>query len=178
MILQWGSTIKVSIEIPVATRHRRDMTEKLLKPTLNPNTHTHLFSCFSVLFSIVIISFGKQKASLYEPRRDKNQQSDCAPSEYSDQPVHPPSLIRVFAVRMKKAWVLSYPLSAQRRLWSDWADAVLLFCHLAAHMLLVHLFVYRACITFCSVSLPLVVGVSCGLLLCWLHIDYPAIVWQ
>ena len=29
----------------------------------------------------------------------------------------------VFAVRMKKAWVLSYPLSAQRRLWSDWADA-------------------------------------------------------
>ena len=31
----------------------------------------------------------------------------------------------VFAVRMKKAWVLtcSYPLSAQRRLWSDWAYA-------------------------------------------------------
>ena len=29
----------------------------------------------------------------------------------------------VFAVRMKKAWVLSYPLSTQRRLWSDWADA-------------------------------------------------------
>ena len=24
---------------------------------------------------------------------------------------------------MKKAWTLSYPLSAQRRLWSDWADA-------------------------------------------------------
>ena len=23
----------------------------------------------------------------------------------------------------KKAWVLSYPLSAKRRLWSDWADA-------------------------------------------------------
>ena len=41
MILQWGSTIKVSIELPVATRHRRDMTEKLLKATLNPNTHTH-----------------------------------------------------------------------------------------------------------------------------------------
>ena len=38
------------------------------------------------------------------------------PSEDSNQPGHPPSLIRVFAVRMKKAWVLSYPLSAQRRL--------------------------------------------------------------
>ena len=35
----------------------------------------------------------------------------------------PSSLIRVIAVCMKKAWVLSYPLSAQRRLWSDWADA-------------------------------------------------------
>ena len=29
---------------------------------------------------------------------------------------------RVFAVRMKKACVLIYPLSAQGRLWSDWAD--------------------------------------------------------
>ena len=53
----------------------------------------------------------------------QNQQSDCAPSKDSDQPGHPPSLIRVLAVRMKKAWVLSYPLSAQRRLWSDWSDA-------------------------------------------------------
>ena len=52
----------------------------------------------------------------------QNQQSDCAPSEDSDQPGHSPSLIREFAI-MKKAWVLSYPLSAQRRLWSDWADA-------------------------------------------------------
>ena len=69
----------------------------------------------------------------------QNQQSDCAPSEDLDQPGHmpslirifvvpvqpghPPSLIRVFAVRMRKAWVFSYPLSAQRRLWSEWADA-------------------------------------------------------
>ena len=53
----------------------------------------------------------------------QNKQNECAPSEDSDQPGHLPSLIRVFAVRMKKAWVLSYPLSAQRRLWSDWVDA-------------------------------------------------------
>ena len=53
----------------------------------------------------------------------QNQQSECVLGEDSDQPGHPPSLIRVFAVRMKKAWILSYPLSAQRRLWSDWADA-------------------------------------------------------
>ena len=43
-----------------------------------------------------------------------------APSEDYDQP----SLIRVFAVRMKKAWVLSYPLSAQRRHWSDWVNTL------------------------------------------------------
>ena len=53
----------------------------------------------------------------------QNQQNGCVPSKDSDQPGHLPSLIRVFAVHMKKAWVLSYPLSAQRRLWSDWADA-------------------------------------------------------
>ena len=45
------------------------------------------------------------------------------PSEDSDQPGHPPSLIRVFKVRMKKPLVLSYPLSAEQRLLSDWADA-------------------------------------------------------
>ena len=53
----------------------------------------------------------------------QNQQCGCAPSEDSDQLGHLPSLIRVFAVRMKQLWVLSYPFSAQRRLWSDWADA-------------------------------------------------------
>ena len=53
----------------------------------------------------------------------QNQQNGCASSQDSDKPGHPPSLIRVFVVRMKKAWVLSYPVSAQRRLRSDWADA-------------------------------------------------------
>ena len=37
MIFQWGSTLKVSIELPVTSRHRRDMTERLLKATLSPN---------------------------------------------------------------------------------------------------------------------------------------------
>ena len=43
------------------------------------------------------------------PPHDKTSNMTCAPSEDSDQPGHPPSLIRVFAVRMKKAWVLTYP---------------------------------------------------------------------
>ena len=57
----------------------------------------------------------------------QNQQSECAPSKDSDQPGHPPSLIRVFAVCMKKAWVLSHPMSAQRRLWSDWRTPKLIW---------------------------------------------------
>ena len=77
----------------------------------------------------------------------QNQQSDCVPNEDSDQPGNPPSLIRVFAVRMKKASALRYPFSAQRRLWSDWADAqadlslrwahmpFCWFCYEAAHFI-------------------------------------------
>ena len=52
----------------------------------------------------------------FEPPHDKTNKMACAPSEDSDQPGHLPSLIRVFVVRMKKAWFLSYLLSAQRRL--------------------------------------------------------------
>ena len=71
-----------------------------------------------------------------------------APSEDSDQPGHPPSLLRVFALRMKKHRVLSYPLSALRRLGSDWVDAqadpslrwahrsFCWFCHEAAHIII------------------------------------------
>ena len=60
---------------------------------------------------------------LLEPPHNKTNKIACAPSEDSDQPGHPPSLIRVFAVHMNKALLRSNPLIAQRRLWSDWADA-------------------------------------------------------
>ena len=59
-----------------------------------------------------------------EPPHDKTNKVACAPSKDSDQPGRMPSLIRVFTVLikkawvMKKAWVLSYPLSTQRRLIS------------------------------------------------------------
>ena len=76
----------------------------------------------------------------------QNQQNHCAPSKDSDQPGHPPSQFRVFTVRKKKAWVLSYPLSAQRRLirqggYRGWSESSLgaqpfcWFCLVAAHMM-------------------------------------------
>ena len=52
---------------------------------------------------------------IYEPPHDKTNKK-TVPSEDPDQPGHPPSLIRVFAVHMEKASVLSYPMSAQQRL--------------------------------------------------------------
>ena len=45
----------------------------------------------------------KKSEILFEPPHDKTNKMACAPSEDSDQPGQPPSLIRVFAVRMKKA---------------------------------------------------------------------------
>ena len=75
----------------------------------------------------------------FEPPYDKTNKMACAPRQDSD----PPSWIRVFAVRMKKAWVISYPLSAQRRFRSNWVDAqadrslgaqsFCWFCHESAH---------------------------------------------
>ena len=60
----------------------------------------------------------------------QNQQSDCAPSEDSDQPGHPPSLIRVFAVRIKKTWSLathsahSEDSDQTGRIWSVFHEGV------------------------------------------------------
>ena len=42
--------------------------------------------------------------------------------------------LRVFGVRMKKHWALNYLLSAQWRLWSDWADDLSLrWAHMSFH---------------------------------------------
>ena len=38
-------------------------------------------------------------ATWYEPPHDKTNKMTCAPSEVSEQPEHPPSLIKFFAVR-------------------------------------------------------------------------------
>ena len=48
---------------------------------------------------------------------DKTNKMACAPSEEIGLGILP--VWSVFAFRMKKAWIFSYPLSTQRRLWSD-----------------------------------------------------------
>ena len=51
----------------------------------------------------------RRHAKSSELGHDKTNKMICAPSEDSDQPGHPPNLIRVFAARMNKAWALRYP---------------------------------------------------------------------
>ena len=76
-----------------------------------------VYLCLGQSKCLFISSFHRRIAEvvllIIEPRHDKTNKMSVRPTK--------PSLIRVFAVRMKKPWVLSYPLSAQWRLWSDWA---------------------------------------------------------
>ena len=71
----------------------------------------------------------------------QNQQCCCAPSEDSDQPGHPPILIRVFAVCSVCSSGPKLFSCGQRRLWPDWAESSLgahslcWVCHVAAHLL-------------------------------------------
>ena len=53
----------------------------------------------------------------------QDQQNECAPSEDSDQPGHPPSLIRAFAVRTMGSKGPKLSSCGQRRLWSDRANS-------------------------------------------------------
>ena len=67
----------------------------------------------------------------------QNNQNDWVPSKNSE---HPPSLIRVFTVRIKKAIVLSYPLSKQRRLirpggCPGWSESSLVHSHVVGFVM-------------------------------------------
>ena len=85
-------------------------------------------------------------SSEFELPHGKTNKMVFVPSNDSEQPGHPPSLIGVFTVGMKKHWILSYPLSAQRRLirlggcpgWSEsllGAQSFCWFCHEMAQIL-------------------------------------------
>ena len=54
MIFQWGSALKVSIELPATSRHGHNMTERLLKATLSPNQTNKQRNC-TVFQSFIII---------------------------------------------------------------------------------------------------------------------------
>ena len=56
----------------------------------------------AILQDLILITFiirSRMIKDRYEPLHDKTNKITSAPSEDSDQPGHPPSLIRVFVVR-------------------------------------------------------------------------------
>ena len=57
-----------------------------------------------------------------EPQCMKTYLLTCAPNEYSNEPAHPYSLIRVFVVRVKKRSILGYPICDLWRFRSDCAN--------------------------------------------------------
>ena len=89
----------------------------------------------------------------FEPAKDKTYNQTCAPGKDLDQPLHPPCLIIVLAVRMKKAWVLRYSLCAQRILirlgeCSGWSESSLGACGFVAGSFFFFFFFLNTCNLF------------------------------
>ena len=110
-----------NIERPKDHRHRTTRSvEKGLSGLDNTVQYLYTWSQRQYLTFTVEVKFisffmnNTYKLKKYELPHDKTDKMAFTPSENSDHPGHPPSPIRVFAVRMKKAWALSCPLSAQR----------------------------------------------------------------
>ena len=96
-----------------------------------------------ILYNLPVHFFPLWKMS--ELLHDKSNKMTCSPSEYSDKLGHP---LNLWSQPSLSAWrtlgPYSHPLSAQRRLWSDWMDAqsdmslrwvhipFCLFCHASA----------------------------------------------
>ena len=88
------------------------------------NLHQHWF-CFTCQAILSVGPRNRHKILLYVHM----SRSTTKPTKWSVHPaknqislgIHP--VWSIFAVCMKKHWVLSYPLRTLWRLWSDWTDA-------------------------------------------------------
>ena len=62
----------------------------------------------------ICVAYVDSRTKHFEPPHDKKM--TCVPSEDSDQPGHPPSLIRVFAVHSMGSLGPNFATGGQRRL--------------------------------------------------------------
>ena len=113
-----------------STFHNRYLLESILKPVVQMERMSYwhnfikkgellLFCLLPALWKLIRIE------KEFKPPRDKTNKMTYATSEDSDQPGHPPSLIRVFAVHSVGSWgpnVSSF-LHMDSEDWSDWVDA-------------------------------------------------------
>ena len=97
----------VAAEISAQVMVRRQITRSICR--IRPVVGTGL-----PVESTLVVS------ATYEPQHYKKKNDMCA-QRRSDQPGHPPSLIRVFAVRTVGNWGPNVSSCGQRRLWLDWA---------------------------------------------------------
>ena len=109
------SKISKTLATVVSVAEQASLQSQPLKTGFLTLLLIHVYS--SIFHSLQLQSQG------FELKHDKTNKMICVPSKDLGQPGHAPGLIRVFAVCMKKHWDLGYPLSAQLRLWSVWADA-------------------------------------------------------
>ena len=75
------------------------------------------------IYTVFCICFCVMGTHTYEPKRPETRLGTCAPSEYSDQPAHSRSLIRIFTGRILYSQGSTVSSCRQWRLWSDCADA-------------------------------------------------------
>ena len=124
-----------------------------VKPVLKIHVHLTINLLSLRLGTSFVIKVDHElQISTVQPAHDKTNKMVCAPSEDSDQPGHPPSLIRVFAVRSMGSQGPKPSSCGQRRLWSNWVDAqtdlslrwahmpFCWFCHEAARFSITSLF--------------------------------------
>ena len=90
----------VRLEAASNTRHKTDIT------CLNWNKQISLskygfgkWTPYIIWFKFLLVHFGDKCLIHVWATTWQNQQNECVPSEDSDQPGHPPSLMRVIAVR-------------------------------------------------------------------------------
>ena len=109
----WWVLIRIACDSNEYPCFYRELTKIIL--AISPSTHLNCSIESKLTWFLPFLV-------LFERPHDKTNKMACAPSKDSDQPGHPSSLVRVFTVRMKKPWVLSYHW-AHREDLSDWADA-------------------------------------------------------
>ena len=108
-----------------------------------PEAWLFLYFCMSTVSCVIAVD-KTVSTLLFEPVHDKPTKWHVRPAKTQISLGSCP-VWSVFAVCMKKALVLSYPLTAQQRLWSDWVDAqadlslcwaqmpFCRFCHVLTH---------------------------------------------
>ena len=104
----------------------------------------------------------------YMPPHDKTDKMIYAPSKDSDQPGHPPSLIRVFAVHSMGNSGPKVSSCGQRRLWSDQTGLmprlIWVFVGCTCHFVgfVVRRLIYTSRVIGERVKSPLITCVPCG----------------